>query len=157
MLDTARAIRARATELGCRLLVPEDAVVAPELKAGAPARVAGLDGVGPAELILDIGPRTVERYAEALAASRTALWNGPLGAFEMAPFDAGTRAVAEKAAELTKAGRLTTVAGGGDTVAALNQAGVASRFSYVSTAGGAFLEFLEGKRLPGVEALRPDR
>jgi phosphoglycerate kinase len=105
-------------------------------------------------MILDIGPRSTEHVISMLARAHTLVWNGPLGAFELEPFDTGTIAVAEAAAELTEAGRLVTVAGGGDTVAALNAAGVADRFTYVSTAGGAFLEWLEGKPLPGVEVLR---
>jgi phosphoglycerate kinase len=105
-------------------------------------------------MILDIGPRSIEHVVSVLARAKTLVWNGPFGAFEMEPFDTGTVSVAEAAAELTDAGKLVTVAGGGDTVAALNAAGAADRFSYVSTAGGAFLEWMEGKALPGVEALR---
>jgi len=113
-----------------------------------------VDAVGANEMILDIGPQSVEQVVSVLARAKTLLWNGPFGAFEMEPFDNGTVEVAEAAAELTKAGKLVTVAGGGDTVAALNAAGAADRFTYVSTAGGAFLEWLEGKALPGVEVLR---
>jgi phosphoglycerate kinase len=128
--------------------------VAKEFKANAPSRAIDVDKVGPEEMILDIGPRSIEQAISVLARMKTLVWNGPFGAFEMEPFDNGTVEVAEAAAELTKAGKLVTVAGGGDTVAALNVAGAADRFTYVSTAGGAFLEWLEGKALPGVEVLR---
>ena len=131
-----------------------DAVVAQKFEAHAPCKVLDVDHVGADDMILDIGPRSVEHVVSTLARAKTLVWNGPFGAFEKEPFDNGTIAVAEAAAELTQAHRLTTVAGGGDTVAALNAAGVTDRFSYVSTAGGAFLEWLEGKRLPGVEILR---
>ena len=131
-----------------------DAVVAEKFEANAPSRVVDIDNVGPADMILDIGPKSVEQVISVLARARTLVWNGPFGAFEMEPFDNGTVEVAEAAAELTELGKLVTVAGGGDTVAALNVAGVADRFTYVSTAGGAFLEWLEGKPLPGVEVLR---
>src|SRR4029450_3583215 len=113
-----------------------------------------LDAVAPDDMILDIGPRSVEHVVSVLARAKTLVWNGPFGAFELEPFDNGTVEVAEAAAELTTAGKLVSVSGGGDTVAALNAAGVTERFSYVSTAGGAFLEWLEGKALPGVEVLR---
>jgi phosphoglycerate kinase len=129
-------------------------VVAEKFEANAPARVVDVDHIGGADMILDIGPRSIEQAASVLAKSKTLVWNGPFGAFEMAPFDNGTVKVAQAAAELTAAGKLVTVAGGGDTVAALNVAGVADRLTYVSTAGGAFLEWLEGKPLPGVEVLR---
>jgi len=154
LTDTAREILAKAEARKCEIVLPVDVVVAKEFKANAPSRVVGVDEVADDEMILDIGPRAVEHVCSVLARSKTLVWNGPFGAFEMEPFDAGTVAVAEAAAELTAAGKLVSVAGGGDTVAALNAAGVADRFTYVSTAGGAFLEWMEGKTLPGVEALR---
>jgi phosphoglycerate kinase len=154
MLDTARRTLAAAEGKGCEIVLPVDAVVAQEFKANAPSRVVSVDAVGANDMILDIGPKSAEHVISTLARSKTLVWNGPFGAFEMEPFDLGTVKVAEAAAELTAAGKLTSVAGGGDTVAALNQAGTASRFTYVSTAGGAFLEWLEGKALPGVEVLR---
>jgi phosphoglycerate kinase len=116
--------------------------------------VVDIDHIGEKDMILDIGPRSIEQVVSLLARSKTLVWNGPFGAFEMEPFDTGTVEVAEAAAELTAAGKLVSVAGGGDTVAALNVAGVVDRLTYVSTAGGAFLEWLEGKALPGVEVLR---
>jgi phosphoglycerate kinase len=151
---TARGILAKAKARGCEIVLPVDAVVAQTLEANAPSRVVGVDNVGSADMILDIGPRSVEHVVSVLARVKTLVWNGPFGAFEMEPFDNGTVEVAEVAAELTDAGKLVSVAGGGDTVAALNAAGVTARLSYVSTAGGAFLEWLEGKTLPGVEVLR---
>jgi phosphoglycerate kinase len=154
LLDTARGIARRAGEAGCRLLLPSDAQVATELSATAPRRTVTIGAVDADEMILDIGPETVAAVDGALAEARTLVWNGPFGAFEVPPFDAGTLAVAQRAAALTRAGTLLSVVGGGDTVAAVNKAGVAEDFSYVSTAGGAFLEWLEGKPLPGVEALR---
>ena len=153
MADTARQILESAKASGCELLLPLDAVVAPEFKAGAPAETVAVDAVPQDRMILDVGPRTVEELKRRLASWRTLVWNGPLGAFEIEPFDRGTTAVAQAAAEATQAGRLVTVAGGGDTVAALAKAGVEDRFTYVSTAGGAFLEWLEGRELPGVAAL----
>jgi phosphoglycerate kinase len=129
-------------------------VVAQKLEANVPTRVVGVDRVGDADMILDIGPRSIEHVVSVLARSKTLVWNGPFGAFEIEPFDNGTIEVAEAAAELTEAGKLVTVAGGGDTVAALNAAGVTDRLTYVSAAGGAFLEWMEGKALPGVEVLR---
>ena len=153
MLDTARQIVARARESGTELLLPVDAVVATEFRDHAETRTVPVTGVGAEEMILDIGPETVRRIGERLARCRTLLWNGPLGAFEVPPFERGTVEVARRAAELTERGRLETVAGGGDTVAALARAGVLERFSYVSTAGGAFLEWLEGRTLPGIAAL----
>jgi phosphoglycerate kinase len=153
MAPTARDILARAAAVGCSLHLPVDVVVAAELRPGAPARTVAADACPAEAMILDAGPATVARLTGVLAGCRTLVWNGPLGAFETAPFDAGTTAAARAAAELTAAGRLVSVAGGGDTVAALNKAGVAGQFSYVSTAGGAFLEWLEGRRLPGVAAL----
>jgi phosphoglycerate kinase len=154
LADTARAILSKAAAKGCEIVLPVDAVVATKFEAGAPSRAVSVEEVGPDEMILDIGPRSVEHVCSVLARSKTLVWNGPFGAFELEPFDNGTVEVAEAAAELTTAGKLTTVAGGGDTVAALNAAGVADRFTYVSTAGGAFLEWLEGKTLPGVKALQ---
>jgi phosphoglycerate kinase len=154
MLGTARKILADAKATGCEIVLPVDAVVAQKFEALAPSRVVSVDAVGDDDLILDIGPKSVDQAIATLARSRTLVWNGPFGAFEMEPFDLGTIKVAEAAAKLTAAGRLVSVAGGGDTVAALNDAGAATRFSYVSTAGGAFLEWLEGKPLPGIEVLR---
>ena len=136
------------------IVLPVDVVVAKEFKANAPSRVVDADAVGSDDMILDIGPRSVEFVCSVLARSKTLVWNGPFGAFEMEPFDNGTVEVAEAAAELTGNHELVAVAGGGDTVAALNAAGVTERLTYVSTAGGAFLEWLEGKALPGVEVLR---
>lgn len=153
MADTARAILAKADETGCAIHLPTDVVVAREFKAGAASETVAADACPSDAMILDAGPETVAAIAKVFAACRTLIWNGPLGAFEIAPFDAATNAAAAKAAELTKAGHLTSVAGGGDTVAALNKAGVADDFSYISTAGGAFLEWMEGKTLPGVAAL----
>jgi phosphoglycerate kinase len=154
LVDTARKIMAEAKAAKREIVLPVDVVVAKEFKADAPSRAVGVDEVGGDEMILDIGPRSVEFVCSVLARSKTLVWNGPFGAFEMEPFDNGTVEVAEAAAELTGNHELVTVAGGGDTVAALNAAGVAGRFSYISTAGGAFLEWLEGKALPGVEVLR---
>jgi phosphoglycerate kinase len=154
LLNTARDILAKAKSSNCEIILPTDVVVAGEFKARAPSRVVAADKVGESDMILDIGRESIGHVIAALAASKTLVWNGPFGAFEMEPFDMGTNEVAEAAAELTAAGKLRSVAGGGDTVAALEHAGAADRFTYVSTAGGAFLEWLEGKPLPGVEALR---
>jgi phosphoglycerate kinase len=154
LTNTALDILAKAKAAKKEIVLPVDAVVAEKFEANAPSRAVAVDDVGPSEMILDIGPKSVEQVVSVLARAKTLLWNGPFGAFEMEPFDNGTVEVAEAAAELTKAGKLVTVAGGGDTVAALNAAGAADRFTYVSTAGGAFLEWLEGKALPGVEVLR---
>ena len=154
LVDTARKIMAEAKAAGREIVLPVDGVVAQKFAAHAPSRVVDVDKVGANDMILDIGPRSVEQAISVLARAKTLVWNGPFGAFEMEPFDNGTMEVAEAAAELTDAGKLVTVAGGGDTVAALNAAGVADRLTYVSTAGGAFLEWLEGKPLPGVEVLR---
>lgn len=153
MAETGRQLLALAAERNCRVILPEDVVVASELAAGAPARVVAVDAVPQDAMILDIGRKTVERVGAALDEARTLVWNGPLGAFETPPFDRGTTAVAEHVARLTRAGKLLSVAGGGDTVAALAAAGVTDELSYVSTAGGAFLEWLEGRELPGVAAL----
>ena len=154
LLKTAQNILAKAKAAKKEIVLPIDAVVAEKFEANAPSRTVSVDAVGPNEMILDIGPKSIEQVVSVLARCKTLVWNGPFGAFEMEPFDTGTVEVAEAAAELTKAGKLVTVAGGGDTVAALNAAGAADRFTYVSTAGGAFLEWLEGKALPGVEVLR---
>jgi phosphoglycerate kinase len=153
LIQVAREVEARAAKSRCRILLPEDAVVAPELKAGVQTRTVPVAAIPRGEKILDIGPASIAAVKALLDEARSLVWNGPVGAFETPPFDAGTLAVARKAAELTAAGRLLSVAGGGDTVAALAAAGVEARFSYVSTAGGAFLEWLEGKTLPGVAAL----
>lgn len=154
MLDSARAIMEKATKAGCEIVLPSDAVVAGEFKAGAPSTTVGVDAVPADQMILDVGPDSIMSLSQRLAGLKTLMWNGPLGAFEVEPFDKGTNAVAQEAAKLTKEGKLLSVAGGGDTVAALAHAGVQSDFSYVSTAGGAFLEWLEGKSLPGVAVLR---
>ncbi len=154
LLDTARAIVDAARAAKCEIVLPVDVVVAKEFKAHAPSHVVSVDHVGADEMILDLGPKSVARIEELLGAVKTLVWNGPFGAFELTPFDAGTNAVAKVAAALTDSGKLLTVAGGGDTVSALNQAGVGEHFTYISTAGGAFLEWLEGKPLPGVEALK---
>jgi phosphoglycerate kinase len=153
LADAARAIMAKAEDAGCAVVLPADVVVAKELKAGVDTATIVVDKVPADMMILDVGPRAVADLKARLAGCRTLVWNGPLGAFETPPFDAATIAVAREAARLTKAGGLLSVAGGGDTVAALNAAGVAEDLSYVSTAGGAFLEWLEGKTLPGVAAL----
>ena len=153
LADTAREILAKAEAKGARVVLPVDAVVALKFEQDTATRTVPIGEVGDADMILDVGPRSVEAVGRELERCRTLLWNGPMGAFEIRPFDEGTNAAARKAAELTKAGRLKSVAGGGDTVAALAHAGVVDDFSYVSTAGGAFLEWLEGKELPGVAAL----
>lgn len=155
LAGTARAIVEKAAAKNVDLVLPIDAVVASELRPNAAARTVEIEAVGPNDMILDLGPKTIEDIKTKLTTCRTLLWNGPLGAFEVPPFDRATVAVARAAAELTRAGKLVTVAGGGDTVAALAHAGVLDDFSYVSTAGGAFLEWLEGKELPGVAALKP--
>jgi phosphoglycerate kinase len=154
LVPTAREIMDKAKSEKREIILPVDVVTAPKLEANASSRVLDADKVGGADMILDIGPRSVEQVVSVLARAKTLVWNGPFGAFEVEPFDNGTVEVAEAAAELTEAGKLVSVAGGGDTVAALNVAGVADRLTYVSAAGGAFLEWLEGKRLPGVEVLR---
>ena len=153
LVGTARDIEIKAKQAGCEIILPIDAVVAKEFKANAASRIVEVSGVADDEMILDAGPKSVAAVSVALAGARTLVWNGPMGAFEMNPFDAGTVAVAREAARLTRAGKLLSVAGGGDTVAALNHAGVADDFTYISTAGGAFLEWMEGKELPGVKAL----
>jgi phosphoglycerate kinase len=153
LAETAREIMAEAEAKGCELLLPVDVVIATEVKPGAEARTEGLEGLSPDDKILDAGPETVARLIAAMNESNTLIWNGPLGVFEIPPFDAATVAAAKAAADHAKAGSLIAVAGGGDTVAALNHAGVVDDFTFVSTAGGAFLEWMEGKALPGVEAL----
>ncbi|MDP0928887.1 phosphoglycerate kinase [Paracoccus onubensis] len=153
MADTARAILEKAESGGCTIHLPTDIVVAREFKAGAESEVLPVDQCPVDAMILDAGPETVNAIREIFANCRTLVWNGPLGAFEIAPFDRATNAAAQAAAEATREGKLVSVAGGGDTVAALNQAGVAGDFTFISTAGGAFLEWMEGKDLPGVAAL----
>jgi phosphoglycerate kinase len=153
LAGTAREILAKAEAAGCSILLPVDVVVAREFKAAAPHEIVPASACPPDAMILDAGPATIARIALAFGAARTLVWNGPLGAFEIAPFNAATDAAARQAASLTRAGRLLSVAGGGDTVAALNASGSAEAFTYVSTAGGAFLEWLEGKVLPGVRIL----
>lgn len=153
MTPIAADILAKAEKTGCHILLPKDIVVAHEFKAGAAHETLPVTACPADAMILDAGPETVAEIAKVLEEAKTLIWNGPLGAFEIEPFDEATNAAAQKAAELTRAGRLVTVAGGGDTVAALNQAGVAEDFTYISTAGGAFLEWMEGKSLPGVAAL----
>ena len=154
MYDTAREIMLKAKSAKCEIVLPVDVITAKEFKANSPSKAVNTDSVGAEDMILDIGPKSIEHVVATLARAKTLVWNGPFGAFEMEPFDIGTVEAAEAAAELTQAGKLVSVAGGGDTVAALNAANAAGRFTYVSTAGGAFLEWLEGKPLPGVEALR---
>ncbi|MFN3209292.1 MAG: phosphoglycerate kinase [Roseovarius sp.] len=153
MAETAREIMVKAGAAGCEILLPADVVVAEEFRAGAPHETVPAHACPDEAMILDAGPRAVARIIAALDTAKTLIWNGPLGAFEIAPFDAATNAAASHAAELSRAGKLISVAGGGDTVAALNQAGAADDFTYISTAGGAFLEWMEGKTLPGVAAL----
>ncbi len=153
MADTARAIVAKAKAAGCHIVLPTDVVVASEFAENAPNKVVPANAVPDDMMILDAGPASAEAIIDRLGGCKTLVWNGPLGAFEIAPFDRATNAVAQAAAERTRQGKLLTVAGGGDTVAALAKAGVEDKFSYVSTAGGAFLEWLEGKTLPGVAAL----
>ncbi len=151
--DTVLEILEAADKADCTVHLPYDVVVAKEFRANPPVRTVNVHDVAADEMILDVGPAAVEALGDVLKTCRTLVWNGPLGAFEIPPFDAATVALAQTAAALTQSGSLISVAGGGDTVAALNQAGVADRFSFVSTAGGAFLEWMEGKKLPGVAAL----
>ena len=153
LADTARAILKSAGEVGCEIVLPVDVVVAREFKAHAPSETVAADACPSDAMILDAGPQSVARISEVLGASKTLIWNGPLGAFELEPFDTATVAAAREAARLTESGALISVAGGGDTVSALNQAGAADSFTFISTAGGAFLEWMEGKALPGVAAL----
>ncbi len=152
-LETARAIVHAANESGAAILLPTDVVVAGEFKAGAAHRICPVSDISDDEMVLDVGPDSIKAFENRLAGTRTLVWNGPFGAFETQPFDAGTVAAARAVADATKKGQLLSVAGGGDTVAALAHAGVEQDFTYVSTAGGAFLEWLEGKSLPGVDAL----
>ena len=156
MTDTAREILARAEEAACEIILPVDVVCATEFAEGADNITVAADACPADRMILDAGPESVKRVAAAFEAAKTLIWNGPLGAFEIVPFDAATNAAAQQAAALTRAGTLTSVAGGGDTVAALNKAGAAEDFTYISSAGGAFLEWMEGKTLPGVAALDQD-
>jgi phosphoglycerate kinase len=151
---TALRIIEKARETGCAIILPVDGVCAYAFKAGAVNHTYGIDSIPADQMILDVGSQSVERINAVINDAKTLVWNGPLGAFEIPPFDQGTVAAAMHAAERTREGKLVSVAGGGDTVAALNHAGVADAFTYVSTAGGAFLEWMEGKALPGVEALR---
>ena len=153
-VETVAAIRRAAADSGCRLLLPKDVVCATEFAAHADNVTVSADACPEDRMILDAGPEATAAFEKELESSATILWNGPLGAFEIEPFDAATMRLARKAAEMTRAGRCVTVAGGGDTVAALNTAGVAQDFTYVSSAGGAFLEWLEGKTLPGIAALQ---
>jgi phosphoglycerate kinase len=153
LADTARRIIATAKDKGCELLLPIDVVTAEKVEPGASSAVRELSAIGPADRILDAGPKTLARLIAAIDASATLVWNGPLGVFEVPPFDKATVEAARYAAERAKSGKLVAVAGGGDTVAALNAAGVTGDFTFVSTAGGAFLEWMEGKVLPGVAAL----
>jgi phosphoglycerate kinase len=154
LAETAREIMAKAEARNCQIVLPIDGRVATEFKAGARSSVVPIELVPEEAMILDIGPGSAEQIQGAIARCKTLVWNGPLGAFEIPPFDAGTTAVARMVAERTQAGKLMSVAGGGDTLAALAHAGVLEQFSYVSTAGGAFLEWLEGKELPGVAVLK---
>lgn len=153
LAGTARKIMTAAEAANCLIVLPDDAVVAREFKAGADNETVALDAIPADGMILDVGAASIKTVISKIDAAKTLVWNGPLGAFEIAPFDKATVAAAQHAAENTKAGKLNSVAGGGDTVAALNHAGATADFSYVSTAGGAFLEWLEGKELPGVKAL----
>ena len=157
LADTAKQIMIEAATAGCAIVLPEDGVVAREFKAGADNEVVAIEAIPADAMVLDVGPKSVEAINSWLGRATTLVWNGPLGAFEIAPFDAATVAVAKYAAECTKTGKLTSVAGGGDTVSALNHAGVADDFTYVSTAGGAFLEWMEGKVLPGVAVLQASK
>jgi phosphoglycerate kinase len=154
LADTAKRILSAAVKAGSTIVLPVDAVVASELKPGVAAATVAADAVPADKMILDVGPQSIAAVNAWVDRAATLVWNGPLGAFETPPFDKATLAVARHAAQRTKAGKLLSVAGGGDTVSALNQAGVAGDFSFVSTAGGAFLEWMEGKALPGVEVLR---
>lgn len=154
LADTARRILDKADKANCAIILPIDAVVSWHFKANSPTRLYGVDAIDPDGMILDIGPSSVERINAAIDDAHTVIWNGPVGAFEMTPFDAGTVAIAKHVAKRTHDGHLVSVAGGGDTVGALAHAGVKDALTYVSTAGGAFLEWMEGKPLPGVLALQ---
>ncbi|MBL4905816.1 MAG: phosphoglycerate kinase, partial [Sneathiella sp.] len=153
LAETASNILAKAAKVGCEIILPSDVVLAKEFKADAANRIASIQEVAADEMILDAGPKSVAHLKEKLTTSKTVVWNGPLGAFEISPFGDGTFDVAKHAEKLTKSGALISVAGGGDTVAALAMADVTEGFTYISTAGGAFLEWMEGKELPGVKAL----
>lgn len=153
MLEQSREIMNRARESGCQIILPVDVVCSPAFAANQPTTIAGLDAIPQDQMILDIGPDSIANICDVMASCPTLVWNGPVGAFETPPFEKGTMALAHKAAELVKAGSLKAIAGGGDTVAALEMAHVVDDMTYVSTAGGAFLEWLEGKELPGVTAL----
>jgi len=157
LAELARQIMAKAETAGCAIVLPVDGVVAREFKAGAANETVGIDAIPADAMMLDVGPKSVELINGWISRAATLVWNGPLGAFEIAPFDTATVAAAKHAAECTRAGKLVSVAGGGDTVSALNHAGVADDFSYVSTAGGAFLEWMEGKVLPGVAILTENK
>jgi len=154
LAETAKQIETNAKAAGCDIILPLDLVVAKEFAANADNRLCGLDEVADDEMILDAGPQTVAALMSAMEGSKTLVWNGPLGAFELTPFDRATVEAAKAAGAKCKSGALIAVAGGGDTVAALNHAGVSEEFTFISTAGGAFLEWMEGKPLPGVEALK---
>ena len=153
LIGTAADILLKAKQSGCRIMLPEDGLAATAFSADVPYREIPNKDILATEMMLDIGPKAIDSYQQALKEVRTVLWNGPMGAFEVSPFDTATVTLAQMVAEATEAGRILSVAGGGDTVAALNHAGVAEKFSYVSLAGGAFLEYIEGKTLPGVAVL----
>ena len=153
LMDTAAKILVRAEQSGCQIFLPEDGVAATALSTEVTCREILNKEIFATEMMLDIGPKAIDSYQRALKEVRTVLWNGPMGAFEVSPFDTATVSLAQMVAEATEAGNVLSVAGGGDTVAALNRAGVVGKFSYVSLAGGAFLEYIEGKTLPGVEVL----
>lgn len=153
LAETAKQIMIEAATSGCAIVLPEDGVVAREFKAGAANETVDINAIPADAMVLDVGPKSVESIKAWISRAETLVWNGPLGAFEIEPFDAATVAAAKHAAECTKSGKLVSVAGGGDTVAALNHAGVSDDFTYISTAGGAFLEWMEGKELPGVAIL----
>ena len=154
MADTARRILDKAESVNCAIILPVDAIVAFHFAANAPSHAYGVDAIPADGMMLDVGEQSIERVKGAIDDAATLVWNGPMGAFEMHPFEKATVEIARYAAARTRAGKLISVAGGGDTVAALNAAGVAEQFTYVSTAGGAFLEWMEGKALPGVDVLR---
>ena len=154
LADTARKVMAASEAANCKIVLPVDAVISREFRAGAPSEIVDINAVPEGGLILDIGPKSIDLITQQFDQAKTLMWNGPLGAFEIEPFDLATTAAAQAAGRLTQSGKLMSVAGGGDTVAALRHAGAADQFTYVSTAGGAFLEWLEGKALPGVEALK---
>ena len=154
MLDTAKEILATAKAHNCEVILPADLVIAEEFAANAPHKTVDVNNIPATGTLLDVGAKTIAKINAKLDECKTLVWNGPLGAFELKPFDTATNIVAQHAAELTQAGKLTSVAGGGDTVSALANAGVADKFTYISTAGGAFLEWMEGKELPGVAIMK---